>query len=112
VAPGTLAAPDVLAALGSGLYLSNLHYLNWSDPVSARVTGMTRYACFWVEGGEIVGPINNLRWDESLYEALGAKLLALGQTAEISPETGTYSHRNPGGIRAPGALIEGFNFTL
>ena len=112
VAPGTLAAPDVLATLGTGLYLSNLHYLNWSDPVSARVTGMTRYACFWVEGGEIVGPINNLRWDESLYDALGPKLLALGQRAEISPETGTYSHRNPGGTRAPGALIEGFNFTL
>ena len=34
---------------------ANLHYLNWSDPVSARVTGMTRYACFWVEGGEIAG---------------------------------------------------------
>ena len=38
---------DVLRALDTGLYASNLHYLNWSDPVSARVTGMTRYACFW-----------------------------------------------------------------
>ena len=112
VAPGTLGASEVLAALGTGLYLSNLHYLNWSDPVSARVTGMTRYACFWVEGGEMVGPINNLRWDESLYDALGSQLLALGSQAEISPETGTYGQRNPGGVRAPGALIEGFNFTL
>ena len=112
VAPGILAASDVLAALGTGLYLSNLHYLNWSDPVSARVTGMTRYACFWVDGGEIVGPINNLRWDESLYDALGPQLLALGSEAEISPETGTYGQRNLGGMRSPGALIEGFNFTL
>ena len=112
VAVGTLAHQDVLGALGRGLYLSNLHYLNWSDPVSARVTGMTRYACFWVEGGEIVGPINNLRWDESLYNALGPQLLALGSQAEISPEIGTYSKRSPGGSRVPGALIDAFNFTL
>ena len=112
VAPGTLADQDMLGALGSGLYLSNLHYLNWSDPVSARVTGMTRYACFWVEGGEIIGPINNLRWDESLYNALGPQLLALGSQAEISPEVGTYSKRSPGGSRAPGALIDAFQFTL
>ena len=112
VAAGSLADQDVLSALGSGLYLSNLHYLNWSDPVSARVTGMTRYACFWVEGGEIVGPINNLRWDESLYNALGSQLLALGNQAEISPEVGTYSKRSPGGARVPGALIDAFHFTL
>jgi predicted Zn-dependent protease len=112
VAVGTLSDQDTLSALGTGLYLSNLHYLNWSDPVSARVTGMTRYACFWVEGGEIVGPINNLRWDESLYNALGPQLLALGSQAEVSPEVGTYSKRSPGGLRTPGALIDDFHFTL
>lgn len=112
VAAGSLAEQDVLHALGRGLYLSNLHYLNWSDPVSARVTGMTRYACFWVEGGEIVGPINNLRWDESLFNALGPQLMALGHLAEVSPEVGTYSKRTPGGSRTPGALIDAFHFTL
>ena len=112
VATGTLRNQDVLKELGTGLYLSNLHYLNWSDPVSARVTGMTRYACFWVEGGEIVGPIKDLRWDESLYDALGAKLIALTAQAEIDPATGTYFQRSLGGSRTPGALIEHFTFTL
>ncbi|HSD36647.1 MAG TPA: metallopeptidase TldD-related protein [Rhodocyclaceae bacterium] len=109
---GTLDEEGVLQALGTGLYLSNLHYLNWSDVVSARVTGMTRYACFWVEGGEIVGPISDLRWDESLYSALGDKLLALGARAEIDPATDTYHRRALGGCRTPGALIEDFTFTL
>ncbi len=104
VAPGTLAQADVLKTLGTGLYLSNLHYLNWSDPVSARVTGMTRYACFWVENGEIVGPINDLRWDESLFDALGSKLLALTDQAEIDPAVDTYFARSLGGSRVPGAL--------
>ncbi len=112
VSAGTLDEKDVLAALGTGLYLSNLHYLNWSDPVSARVTGMTRYACFWVEGGEIKGPINDLRWDESLYGALGSKLMALTSRTEIDPAVDTYFHRSLGGSRTPGALIEGFTFTL
>ena len=112
VATGTLRSQDVLKELGTGLYLSNLHYLNWSDPVSARVTGMTRYACFWVEGGEIVGPIKDLRWDESLYDALGSKLIALTAHAEIDPATGTYFQRSLGGSRTPGALIENFTFTL
>lgn len=112
VAPGTLAQADILAALGTGLYLSNLHYLNWSDPVAARVTGMTRYACFWVENGDIVGPIDDLRWDESLLDALGPKLLALTAQTEIDPATETYYCRALGGTRVPGALIEGFTFTL
>jgi predicted Zn-dependent protease len=112
VSTGSLAQADVLANLGTGLYLSNLHYLNWSDPMSARVTGMTRYACFWVQGGEIVGPIQNLRWDESLFSALGSKLMALTQEAEIAPAVGTYFERSLGGSRTPGALIDAFNFTL
>ena len=112
VACGTLSARDILQAIGTGLYLSNVHYLNWSDPVSARVTGMTRYACFWVENGEIVGPINDLRWDESLFEALGSKLLALTDWADIDPACDTYYTRALGGSRVPGALIEGWTITL
>ncbi len=112
MAPGSLDEKDVLQQLGTGLYLSNLHYLNWSDPVSARVTGMTRYACFWVENGEIVGPIKDMRWDESLYDALGDKLLALTTHTAIDPAVETYYHRALGGSRTPGALIDNFTFTL
>ncbi len=112
VAAGELAVENVLKAIGTGLYLSNLHYLNWSDQVSARVTGMTRYACFWVEGGEIRGPINNLRWDESLFAALGPKLLALTRELEIDPAVETYYQRALGGSRTPGALLTDFTFTL
>ncbi len=112
VAPGSLQEKDILKQLGTGLYLSNLHYLNWSDPVSARVTGMTRYACFWVQDGEIVGPIKDMRWDESLYDALGDKLLALTAHSAIDPAVDTYFQRALGGSRTPGALIENFTFTL
>jgi predicted Zn-dependent protease len=112
VLPGTLPAADILKALDTGLYLSNLHYLNWSDRPTGRITGMTRYACFWVENGEIVAPIENLRFDESLYQCLGENLMALTDFQEFIPEVGTYGHRNPGGMNVPGILCEGFTYTL
>jgi predicted Zn-dependent protease len=112
VSPGSLNEVDVLRELGTGLYLSNLHYLNWSDPVSARVTGMTRYACFWVQNGEIAGPIKDLRFDETLYDALGSKLVALTAETEIDPQVSTYGGHALGGKRVPGMLIDDYSFTL
>ena len=112
ILPGSLAESEILNQLGTGLYVSNLHYLNWSDPVSARVTGMTRYACYWVEKGEIVGPIKDLRFDESLYEALGPKLINVGKIAEIDPQVSTYGARTLGGRKIPGLLIDSLTFTL
>lgn len=112
VAPGTLSADQILARLDTGLYLSNLHYLNWSDRPTGRITGMTRYACFWVEQGEIVAPIENLRFDESLYRFLGDNLINLTDFQEFIPEVGTYEHRSLGGIWVPGVLVDQFTYTL
>jgi hypothetical protein len=47
------AQAEILKQLGTGLYISNLWYLNYSDQPAARLTGMTRFATFWVENGEI-----------------------------------------------------------
>jgi len=111
-AAGTLAEADILQQLDTGLYLSNLHYLNWSDRPVGRITGMTRYACFWVENGEFVAPIENLRFDDSIYDFLGENLEALTDFRNFIPSTGTYSRRSLGGILVPGMLIKDFTFTL
>ncbi len=112
VTPGTLAAEQILTTLDTGLYLSNLHYLNWSDRPTGRITGMTRYACFWVERGELVAPIENLRFDESLYRFLGDNLINLTEFQEFIPEVDTYENRSLGGIWVPGLLVEQFTYTL
>lgn len=109
---GTLNPAEALKKLDTGLYLSNLHYINWSDLQSARITGMTRYACFWVEKGEIKGPIQDLRFDDSIYNLFGANLLELTAQQELFVESSTYQKRSLGAAKVPGALIEGFNFTL
>jgi len=112
IAPGHLSEAKALEALGTGLYLGNLHYLNWSDVSAARITGMTRYACFWVEKGEVVGPIQDLRFDESLFSLLGSELVDLTQETTIDPNVGTYELRSLGGKQVPGALIDTLAFTL
>ena len=112
ILPGKLRRKDIISELGTGLYLANLHYVNASDQKTARLTGMTRFAAFWVEKGEIVGPIDNLRFDESLYEAWGPKLLALTDEAEVIPDISTYGARSLGGNKLPGMLIDQFAFTL
>ena len=110
--PGSLKREDILKELGTGLYLSNLHYVNYSDRQEARLTGMTRYACFWVENGQIVAPIEDLRFDESLYSCFGDNLLAVTEFSEINPSTMTYESRSIGGDKVCGVLVKDFKFTL
>jgi hypothetical protein len=112
MASGDLAPSDVLSALDTGLFLSNLHYLNWSDRNNARITGMTRYACFWVENGTLSAPIKNLRFDDSVYSFFGDNLERLTSHAEFIASTDTYGQRSLGGISAPGLLVKNFTFTL
>jgi predicted Zn-dependent protease len=112
VGVGDLSAAEILTRLGTGLYLSNLHYLNWSDRPGGRITGMTRYACFWVKNGEIVAPIENLRFDDSIYEFLNDNLESFTDFQEFIPATDTYGSRSLGGIAVPGMLVSSFTFTL
>ncbi|MEJ2171586.1 MAG: metallopeptidase TldD-related protein [Woeseiaceae bacterium] len=112
IEPGVLAERDILKTLDTGLYISNLHYLNWSDATKGRITGMTRFACFWVENGEIVSPIQDLRFDETFYNFWGDNLEALTEFAEIQPTVLSYDQRALGGAQVPGMLINNFNFCL
>ncbi|MFN7432106.1 MAG: metallopeptidase TldD-related protein [Betaproteobacteria bacterium] len=112
LAGGTLAEEEALAALDTGIYIGNLHYLNFSDRASGRVTGMTRFATFWVEGGRIAAPLAVMRWDDSLYRLLGTELEALTDAPHWILNSGTYGQRSVETSRVPGALLRRMTFTL
>ena len=112
MAGGTLGTRDALAALGTGLFVGNLHYLNYSDRPAARITGMTRFATFWVEGGEIVAPIDVLRFDDTLFRMLGQNLEALTAETELLLASDCYRARQLSSMRVPGALLSEMTFTL
>ena len=111
VAPGTLPAQDAMGALHTGVAVSNLWYLNYSDREACRATGMTRFATLWVEDGRAVAPIEPMRFDDSLYRVLGEQLVALGDAVRRMPDTATWDGREPGGISAPAALVGALRFT-
>lgn len=110
--PGSLPTEQVLGKLDNGIYVGNLWYLNFSDPSSARLTGMTRFATFWVENGEIVAPLNVMRFDDTLYRILGTELLELTEEREWITSTQSYGQRSTETARLPGALIGQMTFTL
>lgn len=112
MAPGTLPLARVLETLDTGLYIGNLWYLNYSDRNAARLTGMTRFATFWVENGTIQAPVNVMRFDDSLFHLLGDRLLNLTAERELLLDPGSYGGRSSRCSRLPGALLEGMHFTL
>ena len=102
----------MLEALDRGVYVGNLWYLNFSDRPACRMTGMTRFASFWVEGGEIGAPLNVMRFDDTAYRMLGSELEALTRERDLILQGGTYGARNTASMRLPGALVRDFALVL
>ncbi len=98
----------ILEALDTGLYIGNLWYLNFSDMPAARLTGMTRFATFWVENGQIQAPVSTMRFDDSLYSFLGAHLEDLSHERELRLSSNTYGERQTDSMHLPGALTGRF----
>lgn len=112
MAAGSLALDQVLEKLGTGLYIGNLWYLNYSDQAAARLTGMTRFATFWVEDGKIQAPVSTMRFDDSVFSLLGSALEELTKERELILSTSTYSQRQTASSQLPGALISRLTLTL
>ncbi len=108
---GTLDPAQAAALVGTGLVVGNLWYLNWSDRQRCRMTGMTRFACFRVEGGELLGPIEPMRFDDSFLRLFGESLVGLAGDAQAMPSDDTYGRRHLGSITAPSALLADMRFT-
>jgi predicted Zn-dependent protease len=112
MAGGELPMDDALAALDRGLCIGNLWYLNYSDRPACRMTGMTRFATFWVEDGRIVAPIDVLRFDDTIYRMLGSNLEALTRETELAQDNSAYRERQLTSLRLPGVLLREMTFTL
>jgi predicted Zn-dependent protease len=109
---GSLDAKDALRVLDKGLYVRNLWYLNFSDRAAGRITGMTRFATFWVEGGRIVAPVTPIRFDDTVYRMLGSNLVDLTRERELLLDPSTYGERSTASARLPGVLLRAMRFTL
>jgi predicted Zn-dependent protease len=73
---------------------------------------MTRFACFWVEHGRIVAPIDVMRFDDTLFRMLGENLIDLTSEREMLLDPSTYDARSTSSSRVPGILLKALRFTL
>ncbi len=110
--PGDLPFSEALERLGTGVYVNDMWYVNVSDLTTAKLTGMTRFATFWVEEGKIVGPLEVMRFDESIYKMLGDNLISITREREMLISSSTYTLRHTGSMHLPGILVKDFTFVL
>ena len=70
--PGAAATLDeMVARTERGLLLTCLWYIREVDPQTLLLTGLTRDGVYLVENGEVVGAVNNFRFNESPVDLLG-----------------------------------------
>ena len=69
---------DLIRRTERGLLVTCLWYIREVDPQTLLLTGLTRDGVYLVERGEIVGAVNNFRFNESPVDLLG-RLLEVGR---------------------------------
>ena len=102
VSPGTKSVDQLVAETPRGLLISRFWYIRTVDQRRAIVTGMTRDGTFLIENGKVGGGVRNMRFNQSILEAL--------RQCEFSNElrrTGGYSYSTV----VPAAKIANFTFS-
>jgi predicted Zn-dependent protease len=107
-APGaTDSLDDLVAGTTRGLLLSTLWYIRVVDPQTLLLTGLTRDGVYLVEDGEVVGAVNNFRWNESPLDVLD-RITEAGATVRSYPrEWGDWFTR----VAMPPVRVADFNMS-
>jgi len=99
---GDASMEELLKGVERGLYVTRFHYTNTVHPVKTLFTGMTRDGTFLIEHGELTSPVKNLRFTQSILNAL-REVQAIGRERIQCSEYLT--------VVAPALRIGQFNFT-
>jgi predicted Zn-dependent protease len=97
---------QLISKVKSGLLLTTLWYIRVVDPVSYLLTGLTRDGVYEIKNGEVIGAVNNFRWNESPVDLLN-RISSVGAT-EI---TATRELEQFMRTAAPAAIFEDFNMS-
>ncbi|CAN5121417.1 TldD/PmbA family protein [soil metagenome] len=67
---GDKTRDEMIKSVKKGLLVTRLWYVRVLNPKTLNITGMTRDGTFLIENGTIVKPVKNLRFNQSIPEAL------------------------------------------
>jgi predicted Zn-dependent protease len=98
---------SMIASTKRGLLLTCLWYIREVDPQTLLLTGLTRDGVYLVEEGEVIGTVNNFRFNESPVGMLSRLAEAGATEATLPREWGDYFTR----AAMPPLRIEAFNMS-
>ncbi len=101
---GQATVEDMIRATHRGLLVSRFHYSNIVNPIDTTITGMTRDGTWLIENGEIRHPVKNLRFTQSILEAL-TNVDMIGRDSVIASEFFFAASR------VPALKVSAFNFS-
>jgi predicted Zn-dependent protease len=105
MAPGQATKEEMLAATERGIWVTRFHYTNPAHRLKTVLTGMTRDGTWLIEKGEIVRPLKNLRFTQSILEAFDRAEMLGSELKLIKAGWGSLA------TCVPAAMIREFNFT-
>ena len=98
---------DLIGKVNDGLLLTTMWYIREVDPSSLLLTGLTRDGVYQIKNGEVVGAVNNFRWNESPVDLL-ARMNEVGATEITQPrEWADYVDR----VAMPPVIFSDFNMS-
>ncbi|MDJ0381260.1 metallopeptidase TldD-related protein [Streptomyces sp. G-G2] len=81
---GEKSLEEMVADTRRGLLLTCLWYIREVDPATLLLTGLTRDGVYLVENGQVVGEVNNFRFNESPVDLL-SRASEAGRTEKTLP---------------------------
>ncbi|MFF6998735.1 metallopeptidase TldD-related protein [Streptomyces sp. NPDC008313] len=81
---GDRSLEEMVAGTERGLLLTCLWYIREVDPATLLLTGLTRDGVYLVEDGQVVGEVNNFRFNESPVDLL-RRATEAGRTEKTLP---------------------------
>ncbi|MGH2538961.1 MAG: TldD/PmbA family protein [Actinomycetota bacterium] len=101
---GDSTTEEMVRSTERGLLVTRFHYSNIVNPMESSITGMTRDGTFLIERGEVVGPVRNFRFTQSILGALSG-VSRVGRDAQLASEFFFSASR------VPAVKVEEFHFS-
>ena len=104
---GGQSVDELVGAVDRGLLVSDIWYTRVLDPRTLVITGLTRNGLFLIEGGEVVGAVENMRFTQSYPRALApGAVLGVADDATAIPD-----EWEGGATVVPSVRLASWNFT-
>jgi PmbA protein len=103
LAPGRSSVGELVGGVERGLWVTRFWYTRTVNPKQTVITGMTRDGTFLIEDGRLGAPVRNLRFNQSILEAL-ASCDGVGDRLRTCVD-------ELGDSRAPAVRLRSFVFT-